>query len=156
MIDAKLRAAIRMALRSVSFRMPSRIEALKKQETATEAFKKDGTKKERKGKQTYTRRYKCEVCNKDGFKSTEVRVDHIIPAGYSPESRDAAKGWTWQHLIDRLFCSPDNLQVICLPCHENKTLRDREEIRNGTFEKYVDKHYPICEHCGERSTKFKE
>ena len=66
-----------------------------------------------------TYEYKCNKCKK-WFKSTEVQVDHIESAGTLTE---------YSHLpgfVKRLFCEADNLQVLCKPCHANKTIEDRK------------------------------
>jgi 5-methylcytosine-specific restriction endonuclease McrA len=49
-----------------------------------------------------------------------IFVDHIIPVV------DPAVGWTtWDDCIERLFCEPENLQLLCKACHSEKS---REEI----------------------------
>lgn len=50
----------------------------------------------------------------------DVQVDHIIPAG-SLQSTDDLKGF-----VERLFCSIDGLQVLCKPCHDDKTQKEKE------------------------------
>lgn len=68
--------------------------------------------------------YRCAGCDKL-YGTKEVHVDHIIPCG---------KLTAYEHLagfVERLFCEPDNLQVLCTECHKAKTKQDREDIRNG-------------------------
>ena len=133
MIDAKLRAGVRMALRTIYFRSPARLEALKRTETATPASKLDGSPKERQGKRMFTRRYKCESCGKDGLKTTEVQINHKENCGGSPGSRDTPEWWTWDILIERLFCSSDKLEVLCVDCHSAITKTEKEAMRDGSF-----------------------
>lgn len=51
--------------------------------------------------------YRCQPCKLKGRPTEATEVDHIIPQ---------AKGGT-----DK----PENLQAICAPCHEDKTLKDK-------------------------------
>lgn len=133
MMDAKWRGFLRMALRKIYFRYPSRFEALKRNEIATPAMKKDGTPKMRMGKAMMTRRYSCEKCNKEGLKSTEVAVNHLFNIGPSPESRNSIPEWTWNDVIERMFCESDELERICHECHKELTTSEKESMRNGSF-----------------------
>lgn len=50
-----------------------------------------------------------------------VHVDHIEPI------IDPEEGWvSWDETIDSMFCELDNLQVLCTPCHDEKTSREKE------------------------------
>jgi len=62
--------------------------------------------------------YECNSC-KGVFKAKEVSVDHISPCGSIKSYEDVAT------FAETLFCSPDNLQVLCKECHYNKTMKDR-------------------------------
>lgn len=64
--------------------------------------------------------YKCAACN-NLFKSTEVNVDHIHPAGTLTKYSDLPK------FVERLFCEEDNLQVLCKDCHDVKTKEERKK-----------------------------
>ena len=79
--------------------------------------------------------YKCAQCgkfflDKTGFK--EIAVDHISPV------IDTATGWVdYNTYIDRLFCSVDNLQILCnyagerdgvRSCHKLKTAKEKTEL----------------------------
>ena len=44
-----------------------------------------------------------------------VQVDHVKPIG---ELKD------WNSWITKLFCSANNLQVLCLECHRAKTAKE--------------------------------
>lgn len=59
--------------------------------------------------------YRCESCTQP-FPKAKVHVDHKICVV------DPLTGFTnWDSYITRLFCSADNLQILCLDCHKVKT-----------------------------------
>ena len=62
--------------------------------------------------------YKCEQC---GRITDKLDVDHIVPVGVSPGSKNDAEGRTWDDYIAALFCDVSNLQGLCLNCHKAKT-----------------------------------
>jgi 5-methylcytosine-specific restriction endonuclease McrA len=65
--------------------------------------------------------YLCNMCNQE-HTAKDVQVDHIEPIV------DPVKGFqTWDIFIDRLFCSADNLQVLCKPCHLIKTQLEKKK-----------------------------
>jgi len=64
--------------------------------------------------------YKCNGC-KGLFKSTEVQVDHIKPAGTLKDYSDLPA------FVQNLFCEEDNLQVLCKECHDTKTKEERKK-----------------------------
>ncbi len=100
---------IRSALRRAWTRYPVRYQAL------------DMAKQPYKGKDKRTKWvYKCASCKKL-FKSTEVQVDHITPAGTLKTYSDLPK------FVKNLFCEADNLQVLCKTCHNVKTKEDRSK-----------------------------
>lgn len=47
----------------------------------------------------------------------KVHVDHIKPVG---------RFYDWNTLFDNMFCSIDNLQVLCTCCHYFKTQIEKE------------------------------
>lgn len=57
--------------------------------------------------------YQCNICKK-WFKTKDVEVDHIEPAGTLLKYSDLGG------FCKRLFCEQDNLQVLCKPCHRSK------------------------------------
>ena len=73
-----------------------------------------GTNKRRKWE------YKCAHC-KDYFKADDISVDHIEPAGALKEYCDLAG------FVERLFCEVEGLQVLCNPCHNIKTQKERKK-----------------------------
>jgi 5-methylcytosine-specific restriction endonuclease McrA len=108
-------AAIRGAIRRIFSRSPVKIEVLKKVRREVPRYNKDGSRGKRDAVQ-----YQCAVC-KSFVGSTKVEVDHIIPVIEVNE-----KGFVdWNMFVERLFCGPENLQVICDPCHDTKTHDER-------------------------------
>jgi 5-methylcytosine-specific restriction endonuclease McrA len=82
-------------LRRASYRTPARGEVLR---TARVAYG----------------RYRCAKCT-DVFGRKEVQVDHILPVVQT-------SGWDgFDGFISRLFCDPSGLQVLCKPCHKDKS-----------------------------------
>lgn len=72
--------------------------------------RREAKKKAKRGKE-----YLCACCKKTYLK---VSVDHIDPVGTFT---------SWDAFINRLFCSVENLQILCKGCHDAKTLHERNE-----------------------------
>ena len=65
--------------------------------------------------------YQCNAC-KSYFKGTEVQVDHITPVGTLRCLEDLPA------FVERLCCEEvEAFQVLCLPCHQEKTNLEREK-----------------------------
>lgn len=64
--------------------------------------------------------FQCAKCKK-WKPQKEVSVDHVVPAGSLRSFADLAS------FAERLFCEIDNLQVLCKPCHDKKTLEDKKK-----------------------------
>lgn len=64
-------------------------------------------------------RYLCAEC-KCLHPSSDINVDHIEKVG----SFDCIS--EIKDFFDRIFCSYDNLQVLCKPCHDVKTKQERK------------------------------
>lgn len=63
--------------------------------------------------------YRCAPCGQ-WTPSKSVAVDHISPV------IDVQTGFVdWNQFVTRLFCGPENLQVICDTCHDAKTQVER-------------------------------
>jgi 5-methylcytosine-specific restriction endonuclease McrA len=63
-------------------------------------------------------KFLCQGCG-GTFAKADVSVDHIEPIGAFT---------TWDAYIRRLFCSIDNLQVLCKDnCHKSKTKKERRK-----------------------------
>lgn len=100
---------IRSALRRAWTKYPVRYQVM---DSAKQPYK--GTDKRTKWV------YKCTTCKKL-FKSTEVNVDHITPAGSLNKYSDLPA------FVKNLFCEADNLQVLCKGCHDKKTKEERSK-----------------------------
>lgn len=61
--------------------------------------------------------YQCNCC-KQWYPAKDVNVDHIIPAGNLQSGKDL------EGFVERLFCEVDNLQVLCISCHDMKSKND--------------------------------
>ncbi len=68
---------------------------------------------------------KCEVCGKLEAKSN-VQVDHKSPV---IKINETLEDLTWDQLVDRIWCAPSNLSIICKPCHKAKTKQENKERR---------------------------
>lgn len=63
----------------------------------------------------------CETCGKP---SRDVDVDHVNPVGSTPGAR-GSEGKTWDEFMRKLFCTAEELQVLCKKCHEKRTSEQR-------------------------------
>lgn len=62
--------------------------------------------------------YKCDEC-KLNHRRKNIDVDHIVPIG---------KFVTFDLFIERLFCDPSGLRVLCKACHKIKTASDKSKM----------------------------
>ena len=62
--------------------------------------------------------YQCNEC-KEWFAEKYVNVDHIIPAGALNCAEDLPG------FVERLFCEQENLQILCIQCHDTKSKDDK-------------------------------
>jgi len=70
--------------------------------------------------------YRCAGCQ-EAFGPKDINLDHINAV------EDIKTGFMgWDKFIDRLFVKTDGFQVLCLTCHDSKTLVENEQRRaNG-------------------------
>lgn len=61
-------------------------------------------------------KYKCAYC-KDLFEKTQF--DHIVPVG-SAKNEDGTYDWN-RFIGNLLYCPLDNIQSLCVNCHQAKT-----------------------------------
>ena len=92
-----------------------------------QTYYKSGKKK---GEKRMRYEAECECCGKT-FPAHKLQVDHIVSAGSFTETEHIPE------YLTNLFCGKDNLQLLCVPCHEIKTHMDRYNL---TWEEaYLDK-----------------
>lgn len=90
-------------LRRASYRSPTRSFVLKEARVARNS-------------------YRCKACG-GLFVRRDVAVDHIEPVVRTT-------GWVgFDDFIQRLFCPIGGLQVLCKPCHKEKTQKENAERR---------------------------
>ncbi|MFA8451744.1 MAG: HNH endonuclease signature motif containing protein [Bacteroidales bacterium] len=63
--------------------------------------------------------FRCNECQ-DCFPAKKVQVDHIHDAGTLKDYSDLPR------FVERLFCSVNELQILCKPCHAKKTKEAKE------------------------------
>jgi group I intron endonuclease len=124
-------SAVISALKRTFSRSPVVDEVKKSVRTEHDQFKKDGTLAKRKAV-----RFECAECNKIHM-GKDIQVDHlesVVPLNIP------AKHVCMDDLINRLFCSKNNLQVLCKPCHKIKSKEEnitRREWKSKTKEKHL-------------------
>jgi len=108
--EARLKAFIIAVLRQGTRRYPPKYETLNDAKT---------TKKINPKTKRLAQHYACAKCKKD-WPQKEVQVDHKEPVV------DPGQGFVdWNTYITRLFCSKDNLQVLCTTCHDKKSAKEK-------------------------------
>jgi len=68
-------------------------------------------------------KFTCAKCG-EAFDRKEVQVDHkdpVIPVDKRTVDLD------WNTIVERMFCSAENYQVLCKPCHVIKSNDERKE-----------------------------
>jgi 5-methylcytosine-specific restriction endonuclease McrA len=110
--EARWRAFIISAARAGMRRYPPKWKAFKEAGVGKKVNKHSGRMAEH---------YLCADCG-GFFVARDVQVDHVDPVV------DPSTGFvSWETYFDRLYCETDNLQVLCKPCHKEKTNRERKE-----------------------------
>lgn len=108
---ARHHAFIVSVLRAGTRRWPPKYETLNEAKTEKKKNKLTGR---------LAQHFLCALCGED-FPATQVQVDHIKPVV------DPRKGFTtWDTYIKRLFCSKENFQILCKPCHKQKTKEEKQ------------------------------
>lgn len=101
-------------LRRLSIQWPARNEVFKRVRLELEdGFYKNGNPK-------VIVRYKCESCGQTK-PADEIEIDHKTPI-----SNFAAHG-SWDSYLNALFCSSENLQALCVSCHDQKSAKEAGE-----------------------------
>jgi 5-methylcytosine-specific restriction endonuclease McrA len=67
-------------------------------------------------------KYRCAICS-ELFGPKLIELDHrvtVVPLN----------GWdSLDGFVQRLLCTPEDLQVLCKPCHKDKTLDENRQRR---------------------------
>lgn len=91
----------------------ARVESLK--------FKKDGTPHA-----TPDVSFRCASC-KETVK--DYNIDHRDPVGKQPTWPITGDG-SWERYFMRVFCKRENLQLLCIACHDIKTAEEKANAAN--------------------------
>ena len=68
----------------------------------------------------------CAMCQGE-FPSKQVVIDHILPV------IDPQVGFiSWDVFIERLYCGKENMQVLCVPCHKEKSAIENKERKRAS------------------------
>jgi len=113
-LDTKTIKLIQNQLRQASIIWHVRSEVLKSAKTRSHIGKY------KNGKDKYKVKYKCAHCERP-YNIEQVEVDHIVEVANDtlpPSKMDEKNLFKW---ISQLFCDIDNLQVLCIGCHQAKT-----------------------------------
>lgn len=119
-MDRKLRNAIIAKMRLLTWTLPAYKAVLAR------GKRKTFIGKYKNGNDKHLFKYKCNDCH-NMYVRKEVEVDHIIPivdpqVGF-PMLPDKTPDFnTW---IKKWNCPLNGLQILCKPCHKNKTKRER-------------------------------
>lgn len=109
---ARKKAFIISVLRGGSRRYPPKYETLNEAKTEKKINPASGR---------MAQHFKCKKCRKD-FPAKMVQVDHIEPI-VTP-----GLGFVdWNSFVERLFCGKENLQVLCVACHDKKTKKEKQK-----------------------------
>jgi 5-methylcytosine-specific restriction endonuclease McrA len=113
---ARFRSFVISALRTATRRWPPKFKALKAAYVGRKTNKKTNK---------MAMHYACASCAIH-FVAKDVQVDHIFPV-VNPKT-----GFVdWETYISRLFCEKENLQVLCKPCHSEKTALEKLQRKDN-------------------------
>lgn len=108
--DGRIKSFITSVLRGGSKRWPPKYECMEEAKTEKRVNPASGR---------FAQFYLCAACCGE-YTAKNVEVDHITPIV------DPKVGFiNWDSFINNLFCSKDNLQVLCQPCHKEKTKKEK-------------------------------
>ena len=113
--DAKWRSWVVSLLRRGTMKFPPRNEALRAAKTEKKINEKTGR---------MAQHYKCAECLQE-FPAKGVVVDHIQPV-IDPNGSFV----DWNTYIERMFCSVENLQILCSACHDIKSSNEKQQRKS--------------------------
>lgn len=108
--DGRKHSFIVGVLRAGARRYPPKYETLNEAKTEKKINPKTGR---------MAQHFRCASCSNE-YPSKQVQVDHRDPV-VSPVDGFVS----WDIFIERLYCGKDNLQVLCLSCHQLKSKKER-------------------------------
>lgn len=137
---AYFRGLVRGALRKIYFRWPGKKIAFDRVRVEVPGTTKSGKPTKRPGVW-----YKCQQCgvlgkaqvgktNPKGYK--RMWCDHIEPVVPLDRYPD------WREYIERLFCDPDNFEILCDDCHHVKSQAERQIRRENARREKAAKEPP--------------
>lgn len=142
-----LQAAVFSALRRIFRRSPMYNQALKqaKREVRITGKTKDNIRRIK---------FKCAICG-ELFDKKEVDCDHVKPV-IPLEGLPILNGLPDCNVyIARLFCSVDNLQVLCKQCHKVKSKQENQERKRLKDEQSGKVKKAPAKHNGRKRPKAK-
>ena len=113
--DAKFKGWIISLLRRGTMRFPPRNDALRTAKTDKKINAATGR---------MAQHFKCAVCLQD-YSAKNVVVDHI-----NPVVLPGIGFIDWNTYIERMFCSVENLQVLCKTCHNAKSVLEKQQRKS--------------------------
>ncbi len=112
--ESKFSSFIKSALRAASSRWPPKFQAINNAYVGKKINPKSGRE---------AKHYKCNCCWGE-FPASEIQVDHIQPV------IDPFVGFiSWDEVVKRMFCEMEGFQVLCKPCHKEKTNVERHKAK---------------------------
>ena len=65
--------------------------------------------------------FQCNHC-KENFSKSDIDIDHVVPIGKGVYNSIS----DLERFISLVYCSHDNLQVLCKQCHKVKTKKEQQ------------------------------
>ena len=109
--ESKYKSFVRSGMRMLWTKWPVKFMVLLE---ARRAYK--GPNKQQKWE------YRCASC-KQWCMQKNIQVDHIEDIG------TITSKCTFYEVVSRFLSEPDNLQVLCKPCHKTKTAEERKKSK---------------------------
>jgi len=122
--QAKFFGFLRSGMREKFNRWPPKYEVIKAAGRHEPVFDEDGEPVlyktgKKAGEHKTVKMYRCTECRLQ-FRQKEVQVDHKVPAGSLKTFSELSS------FAEKLFVGVEGLQVMCKPCHEAKTKREKK------------------------------